>query len=146
MEVKPARDVRSVDGYGAVVLGTLFYIGSMLKDAREFLEQHRAALEQMPLAIFALGPTTADEESEAARAQLDGALAKMPWLKPAAAEMFVGKYDPAKLRFSDKLVAALPASPLHGLGAHDDRDWAAISAWADSLPAALHLGAPSGGS
>ena len=37
--------------------------------------------------------------------------------------MFVGKYDPAKLRLADKLVTALPASPLHGLPARDDRDW-----------------------
>jgi hypothetical protein len=35
------------------------------------------------------------------------------------------------------VVAALPASPLHGVGAHDDRDWAAIRAWVATLPGLL---------
>ena len=47
--------------------------------------------------------------------------------------MFVGKFDPAQLRGCDKLLRMLPASPLHGLGPHDDRDWEAIGAWADEL-------------
>ena len=51
--------------------------------------------------------------------------------------MFVGKYDPTKLRFADRLVTKPPASPLHGLDAHDDRDWEAIGAWADDVSQAL---------
>ena len=69
--------------------------------------------------------------------ELDGALAKLGWLHPVAAEMFVGKFDPAHLRLADKLLTALPASPLHGIGAHDDRDWSAIRAWAVTLPALM---------
>jgi menaquinone-dependent protoporphyrinogen IX oxidase len=91
------------------------------------------------VALFALGPTSAADDLETTRAQLDSALAKMPWLMPVAAEMFVGKYDPAKLRLADRLVTALPASPLHGLAAHDDRDWGAISTWTDGLPSALRV-------
>ena len=60
------------------------------------------------------------------RRQLDKELAKYPWLKPVALEMFVGKYDPSKLGFFDRL---LPAS--------DHRDWDAIRAWANALPAQL---------
>jgi len=138
-EVRRAREVRSLDGFNAVVLGAPLYIGSLLREARKFLERHRAALSQMPVAIFALGPISAGKELEDARTQLAAALAKLPWLRPVATEVFVGKYDPAHLRFPDSLLAALPASPLHGLPAHDGRDWAAIRAWADTLPAALQL-------
>lgn len=136
-EVRRAREVRSLDGFSAVVLGAPLYIGSLLREARKFLERHRTALSQMPVAIFALGPVSAGAELEGSRTQLDAALAKLPWLTPAATEVFVGKYDPAQLRFPDSLLAALPASPLHGLPAHDGRDWPAIRAWADTLPAAL---------
>lgn len=141
-EVKPAREVHSIGGFAGVVLGAPIYIGSMLKEAVAFLEQNRAALERTPVAVFTLGPLSAETAGDDPRSQLDGALAKVPWLKPAAAEIFVGKYDPSKLRLSDKLIAALPASPLHGVTAHDERDWTAIGAWADGLPAALQLETP----
>jgi menaquinone-dependent protoporphyrinogen oxidase len=49
----------------------------------------------------------------------------------------VGKFDPRHLRVGDRLVTALPASPLRGLGAHDERDWRAIRAWAETLAAML---------
>ena len=137
VDVKPVKEARDLDGYHAVVFGAPFYLGAMLKEARTFLERQRAALEGKPVALFALGPTSAADDLAEATVQLDKALAKLPWLRPVAAEMFVGKYDPAKLRFADRLVTKPPASPLHGLAAHDDRDWEAIGAWADDVSQAL---------
>lgn len=137
VEVKPARQVRDLD-YRAVVLGAPLYIGRWLKDAQSFLTRHQQALAKHPVAIFALGPTHVEElKSPQVRAQLDQELAKYPWLKPVAVELFGGKYDPAKLRFLDNLLAVLPASPLHNAPASDARDWQAIRAWADSLPPLL---------
>lgn len=133
VEVAPAAAIRDLGDYDAVVLGAPYYYGKMIKDGAAFLERHRAALESMPVALFALGPTSAADDLDAARAQLDQTLAKLGSLKPRAAEMFVGRFDPAVLRGLDKLVTKLKASPLHGLGPHDDRDWAAIEAWARSL-------------
>ena len=52
---------------------------------------------------------------------------------PASTAVFVGAYDPARLGFKDKMIAALPASPLHGETAHDDRDWEAIGVWSRKL-------------
>jgi menaquinone-dependent protoporphyrinogen oxidase len=129
--VRNTRDVVSLDGYGAVVLGAPLYISSLHKDATKFLSRHQEALTKLPVAVFALGPTRGgEEERKGARAQLDGVLAKLPWLTPVALEMFGGKYDPTTLNFLHKLMAALPASPLHGLPASDARDWGAIRAWA----------------
>jgi len=132
-DVQPAKQVRTLEGYRAIVLGAPLYIGSWLKDAQRFLTQHQAALAKLPVAIFTLGPTHADEGWEDVRAQLDGQLGKYPWLKPATVELFGGKYDPANLKFPMNLLAALPASPLHGQQASDVRDWDAIQAWASGL-------------
>jgi menaquinone-dependent protoporphyrinogen oxidase len=138
VDFQPMRKVRTLEGYGAVVLGAPFYMGQWLKDAQKFLAQHREALSKRPVAVFALGPTHGDEqERQGARAQLDKEIAKFPWLTPVALEMFGGKYNPAKLRFPDSLIASLPASPQHGLPASDVRDWTAIHAWASSLVAQL---------
>ena len=139
-EVRPARDVHALDGYGAVLVAAPYYIGSILKDARAFLDTHRKALEAMPVAFLTLGPLRSSDDMAQARAQIDKTLVGLPWFQPVAAEMFVGKYDPAKLRFPDSLAAKVKGTPLWGVGAHDDRDWDAIRAWVDGLPAAMGLG------
>ena len=137
VDLKPVKQVKTLDGYRAVVVGAPLYIGSWLKDAQRFLTQQRIALEKLPVAIFSLGPTRAGEDVAEVRASLDVQVSKYPWLKPVAVELFGGKYDPAKLRFPDTLLAALPASPLHGVPASDIRDWAAIHTWANTLPEKL---------
>ena len=108
-------------------MGAPLYIGRWLKDVQRFLARHQQALANRPVAIFTLGPTRAGEEEwQGVRVQLDQELAKYPWLKPIAVELFGGQYDPAKLRFPDSLLAILPASPLHQMPASDLRDWEAI--------------------
>jgi len=127
--VQPAREVRSLEGYGAVVLGAPLFMFHWHKDTLGFLAKHRAALGQRRLAIFALGPTHVphdEAEWQSARQQLDKELVVFPWLAPVALEMFGGKYDPAKLRFPLKQLAGkAPAS--------DIRDWEAVRAWAARL-------------
>jgi menaquinone-dependent protoporphyrinogen oxidase len=139
-DVQPAKDVTGLGGYGGVVLATAFYLGSMLKEATQFLQRNRTALQGVPVALLACGPVSAEDDLAAARGQVDHALTTLDWLKPVAAEMFVGKYDPAHLRLLDKLITLPPASPLHGLDAHDDRDWESIRAWTAALPTAMGLG------
>ncbi len=135
VEVQPARQVKSLASYRAVVLGAPLYIGRWLKEAQKFLARHQAALAQRPVALFVLGPTkSADTSDPTVRGQLDAELGRLPWLKPVATALFGGVYDPAKLRFPDTLLKSFPASPLYGLPASDTRDWDAIRDWAASLP------------
>ena len=137
VDLQPMRKVRTLDGYGSVVLGAPLYFGLWHKDALNFLSRNQDALAQRPVAIFALGPNSNDEkEMQGSRAQLDKELAKFPWLTPVVIEVFGGKY-PSRLRFPESLIASLPASPLHGMPASDVRDWTAIRAWANSLPQKL---------
>ncbi len=134
VDLQPTRKVRTLEPYGAVVLGAPIYFGSLHKDAQLFLSQHREALAARPVAVFVLGPIRHNEQEwQETRTQLDKELAKFPWLTPITLEMFGGKFDPAKLRFLDKLIVMLPASPLHNQPASDVRDWTAIRAWANNL-------------
>lgn len=136
VDLQPARSVKSLAGYSAVVLGAPFYIGNLLKDAQQFLSKHQETLVRLPVALFTLGPTK-NEDFEGTLGQIDATLAKYPWLKPVAVKMFGGKLDPASLRFPDSLLTKLPASPLHGMPFMDIRDWDAIRAWAKTVAAAL---------
>jgi menaquinone-dependent protoporphyrinogen oxidase len=138
VDIQPAREVRTLDGYEAVVLGAPLFIFRWHKEARRFLSRHRDALTERPVAVFALGPVHDphdEEEWQDSRAQLNRVLEKYAWLRPVAIEMFGGKYDPAWLRFPINLLAGNePAS--------DIRDWTAIRAWANSLATELKPAVP----
>jgi menaquinone-dependent protoporphyrinogen oxidase len=120
-----AADVDDLTPYGGVVLGGSLYVGRWHEDARRFLSRYREELSTLPLAVFALGPKTAEQKDLAdARTQLDKALSKTPELEPRSVAVFGGVIDPSKLRF-----------PLNRLPASDARDWDAIDAWVEELSA-----------
>lgn len=128
-DVQPVREVRSLGPYSAFALGAPLIMHRLHKDMLRFLSRNREALAERPVALFALGPCKDphdDDEWRECQAQLDGELAKVPWLEPVATELFGGKYDLAKLRWPlNKLAGQVPPS--------DIRDWAAIRDWATSV-------------
>ena len=129
VELKPLREVRSLEAYRAVVLGAPLFMFHLHKDALDFLSRHRKAIANLPVAVFVLGPVHDphdDKEWQDSRLQLDKELAKFPWFSPLTIEIFGGKYDPTALRFPLKMFAgAEPAS--------DIRDWDVIKSWAQNL-------------
>ncbi len=138
VDIQPVREVRTLAGFSAVVLGAPLFMFRWHKDALRFLSRHREALTERPVAVFTLGPTHDpydEKEWQDSWAQLDKELVKFPWLVPVALKMFGGKYDPSKLRFPINLLAGKePASDL--------RDWTAIHAWASSLIAKFQSALP----
>lgn len=141
VEVQRAREVRSLDGYGAVVLGAPLYMFRLHKDGVRFLSRHQQALSGgLPVAIFAGGPIASEDGNagvdegawQDVRKQLDQELGKFPWLRPVAVEVIGGKFDPNRLRFPWNLLPALRNMPPSDL-----RDWEAIRAWASRLAVAL---------
>ena len=129
VDVQPMAEAGMLDNYDAIVLGAAIYGGNWNLDAHHFVSQHQKILEQRPVAIFTLGPLSRSEAAKRnSRHQLEAELAKYPWLKPVAVEIFAGKYDPSKpgLNFFERF-----------LPARDYRNWDAIRAWANTLPAQL---------
>jgi menaquinone-dependent protoporphyrinogen oxidase len=121
VEIRPAREVKSLDRYGAVVLGGALYMGRWHRDARKLLKRFRRALVSLPLAVFAMGPLdTESEHVEDARAQLKKALGAVSELHPFSTAIFGGVIDPSKLPF-----------PINRMPASDARDWDAIRSWAE---------------
>lgn len=54
--LEQAEEVRSLEPYDAVVLGSAVYMKRWRGDARHFLKKHRKALRQMPFWVFSSGP------------------------------------------------------------------------------------------
>jgi menaquinone-dependent protoporphyrinogen oxidase len=101
-------------------------MGRAHKDARKFLSKYSQTFsDTMPLAIFASGPLQPEDDWNEIRKMLARDLSVYPWLKPAAVEVFGGKYDPAKLQFPYTLLPAMKNMP-----ASDLRDWESIHNWA----------------
>jgi menaquinone-dependent protoporphyrinogen oxidase len=129
VDLQLMRQVESLNQYEAVVLGAAIYNTKWHAEAHQFLARHQTVLMQRPVAIFTLGPISSSASAKRnSRRQLDKELAKYPWLKPVALEIFAGKYDPSKpgMSFLQRL-----------LPARDYRDWNAIRAWANALPVQL---------
>ena len=119
VDVRDATVVTDVEPYDAVIVGGSLYMGHWHADARGFLRRHRAALEGLPLAVFALGPLNlGDEQVAESRGQLERALTHLD-VSPQLVTVFGGVVDPKKLRF-----------PFSRMPATDARDSSQIAAWA----------------
>jgi len=130
VDTQPLREAARLEGCHAVVMGAALYMFRWHKDAKRFLSKHKKSLVQMPVAVFALGPTHDphdEQEWRESQSQLDKELAGYTWFKPVDIKLFGGKFDPEKLKFPlNKLAGSEPAT--------DIRDWEAIRAWAGGLP------------
>lgn len=117
-----AAAVAGPNGYDSVVIGGSIYMGHWHADACKFVRRHHDALKGLPLAVFALGPRTLEEQDVAdSRKQLDGTLARLK-IEPELVAIFGGAIDPAKLHF-----------PFNRTRRSDARDWQAIDAWSDEV-------------
>ncbi len=128
VDVQPARKVRDLTHYRAVVLGTAVRIGRVHGDAPKFVQKYRAALSQMPVAYFAVCLTMQQDTEEnrcTAKGYLDALSRKAPQVQPVDVGLFGGLLDLERLSGLTKKVMASDQFPKG-----DFRDWEAIRAWA----------------
>ena len=135
-DVQPARSVKILDGYNAVILGSALYIGHAQKDALKFLYRFEAPLSSgLPIAIFAGGPLKPEDDCQEIRRMLDQDLARFSWLKPVAVELIGGKFDPSKgVKFPWGLLPAIKS-----MTASDLRDWEGIRKWTVNITRLFQL-------
>jgi menaquinone-dependent protoporphyrinogen oxidase len=126
-EALPVREVRSLDGWDAVVLGSALYAAHWQRDANRFVERHRAALAERPVWLFSSGPLDARQ-----------AAANLP-IAAACAVIVEGFACREHRTFGGRLAPDAPVDPqvlkTHPIG--DFRDWEAIRAWAAAIAASL---------
>lgn len=60
----PVQEVGSIEGYGAVVLGSAIYLGQWMKPAKEFAARETAALSSVPVWLFSSGPVASPDQLE----------------------------------------------------------------------------------
>jgi len=134
VEVAEIKNISTLAGYNAVVLGGPLYMGSVVKEVAKFAGQYREQLAKMPVAAFAVGLAPKNPDPGAVGQAADALHAAITPLQPVASIVFAGKLDPAKLSFVQRKMTEFVKSPVG-----DFRDWNAISAWAKELPAKMGI-------
>jgi menaquinone-dependent protoporphyrinogen oxidase len=128
VDLRRARNVRSVDGYRVVVVGSAIRAGQWLADASGFVKTHRQALAARKTAFFTLCMTL-HQDTPGNREKVAGYLKPVrEVLDPDWIEFFAGKMDYRRLAFGPRLIVKAMKVP-----EGDFRDWSAIGSWADRL-------------
>lgn len=125
VDVLRVAEVKRVDHYTALVLGSSIRAGRWLPEAINFLEQHQEAMQKIPVAYFTTCLTMVkdtEESRQTVRSYLEPVLSMAPEVQPVALGLFAGSLEPSR-----QLVYG--ESTPYG----DYRDWEAIREWATAV-------------
>jgi menaquinone-dependent protoporphyrinogen oxidase len=132
--VIPPGEVRAIDGYDAVIIGSAVYTGHWLDPAKDLVNRLGAELAARPVWLFSSGPVGKPSGKLAQAMGKDPV--ELPGLSAASHardhRMFAGKLDRKSLSRPQR-AALLVFRGLDG----DFRDWAQIRQWADGIAAQL---------
>ncbi len=141
VDVLPVDQVRDVQSYSGVVVGSPIRAGRLHGKARRFIRRNRGALANRPVAYF-IGCASMTVPTEENLAQARNFAGKMRRLAPQVQPCDVGLFGGATLTdtpefarqsaFARMIVEAM-AKDAASKGAQDPRDWDAIRAWAREI-------------
>jgi menaquinone-dependent protoporphyrinogen oxidase len=134
VDVLPVNQVKDLDSYGAVVLGSAVYIFHWRKEASRFLKANAKQLAERPLWIFSSGPTGKGDPVELTNGwRFPKALQPLlDSIKPRETVVLHGAIDPGKMKGLEKWMIQKV-----GAKVEDSRDWEAIASWAKDIASAV---------
>jgi menaquinone-dependent protoporphyrinogen oxidase len=127
--VLPPEEVRSVDDFEAVVLGSAVYAGHWMKAARELVDRSAGSLASRPVWLFSSGPVGDPPKPQEEAVDVAGIVESTG---ARDHRVFVGKIEKKQLSFGDKAIAVA-----FRVQDGDYRNWDEIRAWAVGIADAL---------
>ena len=128
VDILPVKEIKSLDGYQAVIVGSAIRMGAWLPEAVKFVESHQAALNSIPKAYFLVSLFLREDTPEM-RKTVEGYLGPVRQiLEPDSLAIFPGKMDYSKLSWVERQAAKFVKAP-----EGDYRDWEAVRGWAQKL-------------
>jgi menaquinone-dependent protoporphyrinogen oxidase len=139
VEVRRMDDVKDVAPYRAVIAGSAIQDKKWLPEAMQFMQTHRKPLGEKPFAAFLVCMTLAIKDGVYREAVAEWLDPVRRMVQPMSVGLFAGVLDIEKVpSFRDRMMFRVSvASGVWSEGDH--RDWNAIRAWANELPAKLNL-------
>jgi menaquinone-dependent protoporphyrinogen oxidase len=142
IEVLRASQVKDIDAYDGVVLGTSIHAGRTVGDFNKFLHRFHEPLKSKKLAYFVVCAnmfTDTEQNRTETLGWLNKALVGLEDLKPVDIGMFAGGVltegeDYQHLNFIVKaIIGSMKESIIKQFNKSDLRDWDKISQWAKGL-------------
>jgi menaquinone-dependent protoporphyrinogen oxidase len=146
VDVEPASDVADLAGYRAVVLGTPLQAGRLHHDVYGFVERHRAALDDIPVAVFAVclaRKANTPENRRSVEAALAELWEKHPEAKPIDVGLFGCAARPREVALQRLPFARRIRHRHMKREAGRYSDWDDVTAWAGRVRDEL-VGSPQG--
>lgn len=129
-DVRPAKEVRRIDDYGTVVVGSAVYMFRWQGDAIDFLKRFRHELQSRPTWLFSSGPTGGTTEDDAKVAEI---LATQPPLSSNAAKLAEQIGVRGHRTFGGRTGDEMKGFFERWIPKGDWRDFDAVHAWADEI-------------
>jgi menaquinone-dependent protoporphyrinogen oxidase len=129
VDLLQAKDVKNLDAYKTVVLGSAIRRGKWKSEAVDFVTRFQPVLGLKSTAFFTVCLTLRDDTEEnrkTVRAYLDPVRVLV---KPGKEGFFAGKIDYSRLSFLEGVIMRYMIKAPEG----DFRKWDQVEAWADSL-------------
>ena len=135
VDVRRVQDVRNIEGYSAVVIGSAARMQKLLPEAVRFAEKHRKALQNVKTAYFSVG-IGMKEDTTKSREETAVYLQPLCQVRAPSASlgMFGGKIDVSKLEGLYRLAFSFAKD---AMPEGDWRNWDAINAWAEDTAKAI---------
>jgi len=126
-DVALVKNAGNVSSYQGVVIGSAIYMGKLMSEAIDFVEENKDFLRQVPVAYF-LVCMTLSQPTEENRAKvlsyMNPILKAVPEIRPVGIGTFAGALDYNNLSWLTKKIMKSKGSP-----EGDFRDWNAIRTW-----------------
>jgi menaquinone-dependent protoporphyrinogen oxidase len=136
VDLLAAADVRDLNRYDAVVIGSAVYMGHWQKEAMNLLKRHERELRDRPTWLFSSGPTGGTPDSDALVARARSAPTEPSPIKDVADRLrHIGARGHATFpgRISEEMTGLLERWMPRG----DWRDFVSIEAWATQIAGEL---------
>jgi menaquinone-dependent protoporphyrinogen oxidase len=132
VEVARIEDVTTVFPYDALVLGSAVYMGSWLRQAHDFLEEHVDLIATRPTWLFSSGPIGSPPHGAASDSFDAADIIQMTNAREH--RLFAGKLEKSTLGFAERALAGALRVP-----GGDFREWDEVTTWATTIAHELHL-------
>jgi menaquinone-dependent protoporphyrinogen oxidase len=122
VDVEPVENVKEIDAYDAVVVGSAVRVFKLLGKTKRFLHRQARHLRKLPVAFFIVCMTLKEETPENIEKATGFAGPMLKIKEPVSLGLFGGCMDPDKL-------TGIFAETMKTQPKEDARDWEKIRAW-----------------